>query len=119
MNPDMTFRTQLIAERHRLDLTQTEAVKILQIALPSPSLAQFCATISAESQRLHEEELARFYFPDLRLPTRRKLTRRQIGARTYFFGDLVTDYLRVAGRYPSWAGMRALFIYATRKASLV
>ncbi len=110
----MTFRTQLIAERHRLDLTQTEAVKILQIALPSPSLAQFCATISAESQRLHEEELARFYFPDLRLPTRR-----QIGARTYFFGDLMTDYLRVAGRYPSWAGMRALFVYATRKASLV
>ena len=29
----MTFRTQLIAERHRLDLTQTEAAKVLRIAL--------------------------------------------------------------------------------------
>lgn len=31
--PNMTFRTQLIAERHRLDITQTEAAKILRIAL--------------------------------------------------------------------------------------
>ncbi len=29
----MTFRTQLIAERHRLDITQTQAAKLLQVAL--------------------------------------------------------------------------------------
>ena len=51
-------------------------------------------------------------------PTRPRLTKRQIGARSFFFGDLVTNAQRVSGRAPSWAGMRALFAYATRKAAL-
>lgn len=45
-----------------------------------------------------------------------KLSKKQVSARSYYFGELVADYFKAFGFYPKFHELRVLFVHAKRKA---